>query len=219
MAFGPPRTNFATISSTFASMAVGAETWLIKPTCTARSADIFSPDSINSAASARRIFGRHTAEMMAGATPMRTSVKPNWHSLLITEMSQAAATPTPPPVQWPRILPTITFVLSCMSFRMSTKVYFGASFEPFRLAPAQKVFPSLVSTTARTTSSADAAFKWSPRELTNSPLSAFFCSGLFKTMVATPPATWSVVAGAITTAIRTPGRCAHGGKWARAAWG
>jgi hypothetical protein len=44
--------------------------------------------------------------MTAGATPTRTSVKPNRAPSVAIEMSMAAASPMPPATQCPAILPT-----------------------------------------------------------------------------------------------------------------
>mmetsp|Transcript_81079 Transcript_81079/g.229633 ORF Transcript_81079/g.229633 Transcript_81079/m.229633 type:complete len:248 (+) Transcript_81079:91-834(+) len=195
MAPGPPRTSLEAISATLASSRSAGTACVTRPTCAARLPLIFSPESISSAASARRSFGRQTTEMMAGETPMRTSVKPMSQESAMTEMSQAAARPTPPPVQWPLILPRITFGPSCMILNMSTKEYRAASPVFFRFAPAQKVLPLFVRTMIRTSSLTMHAFRLSTKELISSPPKEFFCFGLLRVMVPTPCSTASSVAG------------------------
>jgi hypothetical protein len=66
-AFGPPSTSLPTNSATASSRSSSGTTWLMSPTSAARRAVIRSPVRNSSNASDRRIFGRHTTEMIAGS--------------------------------------------------------------------------------------------------------------------------------------------------------
>ena len=108
--------------------------------------------------------------MMAGATPTRTSVKPNLAASSATERSHAAASPTPPPMQCPAIRATTGLVESWMAASNSASPSrrvpprrFPApgpgpvGLAPERSAPAQNAGPLFVSTITPTDSSASAA--------------------------------------------------------------
>ena len=198
-AAGPPRTSLARNSATAASRPSRGTARLTRPTAAARAAGTRSPVRKSSLASARRSFGRHTTEITAGHTPRRTSVKPISASSATTEMSHAAASPTPPPEQWPAMRPTTGFGESMIASRMSTSVWRGGAADfVLRSAPAQKVLPAFVSTTARTASSSWAACSRSPTASTSSTESAFLLSGRFSVIVATPPSTAYSAASLIT---------------------
>mmetsp|Transcript_16190 Transcript_16190/g.35478 ORF Transcript_16190/g.35478 Transcript_16190/m.35478 type:complete len:276 (-) Transcript_16190:74-901(-) len=185
-ALGPPSKSFPMSSSTLASNSLGWTEWFSRPIAAALSAVIRSPLSISSAASPLRSFGRQTTEMMAGATPSLTSAKATVAELLITEMSQAAAMPTPPPTQWPLILPMTTLGPCRKSINSSGKLRRGGPPEFFRSAPAQNVPPSLVSTMRRTAQSDMQASRLSHNESKRAALNEFLSFGRLRIIVATP---------------------------------
>jgi hypothetical protein len=130
-------------------------------------------------------------------------VKPKVASSLATEMSHAAASPSPPARQCPAKRPMTGLGASRMRSNTSMNVRpepgFGGSPDTaaLRSAPAQNVFPRFVSTTARTASSAMAPSRWSARLSTSSTLRALRFSGRLSVMVATPAATSSSVAASL----------------------
>ena len=75
---GPPSRRSSTIASISASMSAGSTALLIRPSRAASTPSKRRPRRNASLASPRRIFGRQITEMIAGATPSRTSVKPNF---------------------------------------------------------------------------------------------------------------------------------------------
>ena len=145
-------------------------------------------------ASPRRIFGRHTTEMIAGMTPTRTSVNPSRTSSRAMEMSQAAASPTPPATVWPSMRPTTGVGDAMMARSRSSKPLAPGAALPAaacseRSAPAQKTRPVLVSTTTRTAGSALAASRASSRPPITARLRALRLASSVSVRVATPSAT------------------------------
>mmetsp|Transcript_11391 Transcript_11391/g.27313 ORF Transcript_11391/g.27313 Transcript_11391/m.27313 type:complete len:202 (-) Transcript_11391:21-626(-) len=150
-----------------------------------------SPERKSSEASARRNLGRQTTDITAGHTPSRTSVNPISASSERTEISVAAAKPTPPPVQCPAMRPITGLGETMMSSSTSVRVCRGGSCcaPPFKSAPAQNVLPAFVRTITRTASSLCAAASRSPSASTSSKLRAFLFCGRLSVSVATPLAT------------------------------
>ena len=206
-AIGPPSSSLPTSSSTAASSWSSGTARLIRPTSAAREAGMRSPVRKSSVASAGRILGRQTTEMMAGATPMRTSVKPMVAEAAAIDRSHDAASPRPPASAWPLMRPTTGLGDSFTRIISAGRPGVGGGASPpptgarcsFRSAPAQNVLPEPVSTMTRAAGSSSAASMWAHRLVTSSRDSALRLSGRFSVMRATPPAMVSVVAVSSTT--------------------
>jgi hypothetical protein len=106
MAPGAPARRSVTTAATSSSSRSAGTAALSSPMRAASAAGNRLPRRKAARASAGRSLGRHTTEITAGATPIRTSVKPNLALSIATEMSHAAARPMPPATQWPAMRPT-----------------------------------------------------------------------------------------------------------------
>jgi len=137
-------------------------------------------------------LGRQTTEMIAGATPIRTSVNPNLASSMAMDMSIAAARPIPPATQCPAIRPTYGLG---DSRNLPNKSVGSTGFDeepPLpeerseRSAPAQNTRPRLVSTTTRTSGSESASSSASVNSVVRRELSALRLSSSARVTVSTP---------------------------------
>jgi hypothetical protein len=149
------------------------------------------PRSSAARASAARIFGRHTTEIIAGATPILTSVNPNSAVSTAMLMSSPAARPMPPATQWPAMRPTYGFG-DRLKRRNRSVGAVGATAasgrdRAERSAPAQNTRPRLVSTTTRTDGSASASSSATTSSAVSSVLRTFRRSSSASVIVSTPP--------------------------------
>jgi hypothetical protein len=93
---GGPRASWSTSSSTVRSSSSASTARSSSPTSRARVPSNGAPVRNSSRAAWRSMRRRHVTAMMAGATPMRTSLKPKVASASPTARSQAAIRPRPP---------------------------------------------------------------------------------------------------------------------------
>ena len=98
-ALGSPARRSLMVAMTSVSSSSGATDFEISPMRAASAAGKRFARKKADCASANRILGRHTTEIIAGASPSRTSLKPNCAVSTATEMSITAARPTPPAMQ------------------------------------------------------------------------------------------------------------------------
>ena len=112
------------------------------------------------------------------------------------QMSQALASPMPPPSAAPCTRAIVGFFISARvrsmpasfiaSAKFSASLASPAAFIQLRSAPAEKLFPRPASTTARTASSASSSMQAVVRSAISCALKALCTSGRFIQIVATP---------------------------------
>ena len=123
---------------------------------------------------------------MAGATPMRTSLKPKVAPAGAAARSAAAMRPMPPARAWPLTRATTGTGLSTMPLRISGMRVGAPDPRSERSAPEQKTVPAPVSTTARTSASVVASRNACASSSSNRDDNALRLAGESSVMVRTP---------------------------------